>query len=80
MNTAQIYSIPIKSASGFGWKWRSAEGETVSRQWFIFYYDCLSDARRRGYHVELQRRHGPDSPGGELPPSARANIENHRLA
>ena len=80
MKIAEIYSIPIRSRSGFGWKWRSADGQVVSRDWFIYFYDCLSDARKRGYHVELKSRRVSDTPVVDNAESRRPGAANDRPA
>jgi hypothetical protein len=30
----------------------------------MLYYDCVADARKRGYEVELTRAQGVTAPGG----------------
>jgi hypothetical protein len=64
MKAAEIYSIPIATAPGFGWKWRSLDGKHVSRDSFLYYHDCLVSARKSGYHVELKCT-GDNRPGAE---------------
>jgi len=35
-----------------------------SKQAFSLYYDCVCDARKHGYQVDLQRAQGLTAPGG----------------
>jgi hypothetical protein len=67
---AEIYSIPIKTEPGFAWKWRSRDGTTVCAECFLYYHDCLVNARRKGYHVELKSPYGANRPGGEIQPAS----------
>lgn len=46
------------------WTWRCATENRTSRNTFTFYYDCVSDAREHGYHVELTQGCGAMAPGG----------------
>lgn len=54
----------------FLWKWRSKDGRAESRQAFVFFYDCMEDARRNGYGFEIQQAQGESAPkvnpGGSL--------------
>ena len=64
MKKAQVYTIPAGQASGYVWKWRSAEGNAGSSQSFELYYDCVCDARSHGYEVDLTYAVGATAPGG----------------
>lgn len=37
------------------WAWSSEGGERKSAELFPFFYDCVEDARRNGYYVDLER-------------------------
>ena len=41
---------------------RSKDGVAESRQAFVFFYDCMEDARRNGYKVEIQQAQGESAP------------------
>ena len=62
---AIAFSIPAAHRNGFVWRWRCLDGEDASEKAFEMYYDCLEDARRRGYHIEPARATGLTAPGGE---------------
>ena len=66
MKKAQICSIPSKTTQGYDWKWRAVTGKRESAKSFAFYFDCVSDARDRGYEVELTHAMGATAPGGVL--------------
>jgi hypothetical protein len=66
MNNVQVYSIEVAQAPGYAWKWRSAGGAIESAQRFVYYYDCVSDAREQGYTVDLVRARGSAAPSGKL--------------
>lgn len=53
MKTAQIFSISSAEAHGFRWAWRSSDASEQSRVDFIYFYECVEDARAAGYSVEL---------------------------
>lgn len=59
MKSAEIYSEPTANSNGYVWRWR---GQGVTSQCFNFYYECLDDARRNGYQVELERPRGDTAP------------------
>lgn len=47
---------PIKCSGPIGYKWRwikAAGGKVIekSEKPFDYYYDCLADAQKKGYHV-----------------------------
>ena len=64
MKTAIVSAMPAGEAAGFVWTWRCAADNAVSAKPFAFYFDCVSDARNRGYEVELARAGGTMSPTG----------------
>ena len=64
MKKAKIVSVPAPSDSGYVWKWQDCDGTTASAQTFDRYFDCVSDARNRGYDVELPQAAGDKAPGG----------------
>lgn len=68
MKPAIIFSIPLTTSPGYCWRWRSADGKTDSKEHFVYYYECLVDAKANGYSVQLVGAHGDTAPGrGSLP-------------
>jgi hypothetical protein len=65
MSKAVVFSVPASQANGYVWRWRSADSNVDSERAFSLYYDCVTDARERGYEVELARAIGITAPGGE---------------
>ena len=63
MKPAIIFSIPAKTSPGYCWRWRSADGKTDSKGAFVYYHDCLADARVHGHAVEPAVAHGDTAPG-----------------
>ena len=53
MKTAVIVSCPVSSAPGYAWKWRAVGGTQESASTFVYFYDCVQDARSAGYAVDL---------------------------
>ncbi|MDB5902400.1 MAG: hypothetical protein JWM26_1278 [Betaproteobacteria bacterium] len=53
MKTARLFSIQVPQSTAFVWKWRCSDGKAESKQSFDLYYDCVEDARKNGYSVEL---------------------------
>jgi diguanylate cyclase (GGDEF)-like protein len=51
--SAIIFSLPMSSASGLVWRWRSADHTKESEQSFGVYADCAADAKRNGYTSEI---------------------------
>jgi hypothetical protein len=64
MKNAEIFSVPSPDVNGYAWKWRCADSATESAQSFQLYFDCLTDAKRHGYKVELTSATGLTAPGG----------------
>lgn len=65
MKNATVFSIPLHNANGFSWRWRCVDGTYESNKVFLLYHDCLMDAQRRGYEVELTHAQGLTAPGGK---------------
>jgi len=53
MKPAVIFSVPLRMAEGCAWRWRSADHTQGSTQPFEVYADCVADAERNGYVVEV---------------------------
>ena len=62
MKPAIIYSVSDTTAIGYCWKWRAAGGEAASRSRFVYYFDCASDAKARGFAVQRTEARGATSP------------------
>ena len=60
MSFAEIFSERTTNEHGYVWRWR-ASGHPVS-QCFNFYYECLDDARRKGFSVQLESARGDSAP------------------
>jgi hypothetical protein len=60
---AQVIAVP-SHPNGYEWRWACTEGKTRSKGTFEFFYDCLEDAQRRGYEVEIVVVDGANAPGG----------------
>ena len=52
-SVAHISSVSAPNPYGYVWRWKSEDGAATSLRAFPFFYDCLSDARARGYEVKL---------------------------
>jgi hypothetical protein len=55
MRTVHIDYIPAATPQGYRWIWRSEHGAVESDRAFDLFYDCVADARKRGYDVQLGR-------------------------
>jgi len=64
MKTATISAKPARDGAAFAWTWRCAADRAVSKTSFDFYYDCLADARKHGYEVEIEQASGIMAPTG----------------
>lgn len=53
MRTAVIVSCPVRKAPGYVWKWHAEGGTRESSSTFVYFYDCVQDARAAGYAVDL---------------------------
>ena len=63
MKPALVFSIPSKTANGYCWRWRSLDGEAESAESFVYYFDCLADARANGYVAQPTQAQGTTAPG-----------------
>jgi hypothetical protein len=64
MKAATVTATPTGESSGFSWVWRCEADNVVRAGAFAFYYDCVADAQKHGYTVEVARAHGATAPGG----------------
>ena len=72
MKCAVLFSVPTKADVGYWWRWRSVDGEACSQKSFVYYYDCLADARAQGYEAQIEMAVGARSPGyGAVKPFRR---------
>ena len=66
--TAIVFSVLV-GTNAFAWKWRSSDSTEKSSASFALFFDCVQDARRAGYTVQLgdqaaeSRRDGSSSCG-----------------
>ena len=73
----KIVDVPAATDQGYRWRWRSADNKVRSSRAFDLFYECVEDARARGYEVELEAGQEPPGSGigfrasGSLPPSTR---------
>ena len=65
MKTAEIFSVTSRLPHGYGWKWRCHATKTESSETFGLFYECVQDARKHGYEVDLGR--AQDDPAGAAP-------------
>jgi hypothetical protein len=42
-----------KSAGAFAWQWHADDRTQRSSRPFHYFYDCVEDAQRHGFHVDL---------------------------
>ena len=55
MKLCEIYPVPAKGS--FAWKWRHelANGRViVSKNEYALYYECVSDALKKGYQPNIK--------------------------
>jgi hypothetical protein len=62
MRICRLYPVRAGGKHEFKWEWRSEHCDRRSRRKFDFFYDCMEDARRRGFRVILQQPIGETSP------------------
>jgi hypothetical protein len=63
MKPAVLFSIPATTSGAYCWSWRSADATGASTVQFPYYYECLADAKAKGYAVEIIATCGITSPG-----------------
>jgi hypothetical protein len=51
MKSAVLFSELMTAAPCYCWRWRSDDGKTKSTRSFVYYLQCLADARANGYDV-----------------------------
>jgi hypothetical protein len=51
--TAQIVPVSVQGSPDFRWEWRSQDGRDKSAASFVYYHECVEDARHAGFDVEL---------------------------
>ena len=72
MKKAEIYPIPAGHSPGYVWKWRCAIDKSHCKDAFLLYYDCVADAKKKGYEVEFTEARRLTSEGGNAPRYKRA--------
>ncbi|MEA3157987.1 MAG: hypothetical protein QOK44_5576 [Betaproteobacteria bacterium] len=55
MKAAVIFCVPMITANGFAWRWRSEDHTEDSTHPFAYHADCVTDAERNGYMVGMDR-------------------------
>ena len=55
LKRCEVYYVAAGQQLSWGWR---AEGRSCS-ELFGYYYNCVEDARRHGYHVELANKPSP---------------------
>jgi hypothetical protein len=63
MKVGIAFSVPVTTAPGFGWRWRSEDHTRESSKVFVFYADCVADAERHGYKIKPVFAQGLAAPG-----------------
>ena len=63
MRRCRIYPVHLPKAGDFEWEWRSQKCDGRSQKPFRYFHDCMEDARRSGFAVELQEPVGEGAPG-----------------
>jgi hypothetical protein len=62
--TVRIVDVPATTQQGYRWQWRAADRKVRSSRQFDLFYECVEDARARGYEVDLSAgRRGRTAPG-----------------
>ena len=62
----QFLAVQAETPPGFVWYWRMQRGaQTLTSEPFAFYFECIADARGKGYGGVLPA--GPKSPLQQLP-------------
>jgi hypothetical protein len=65
MKKARICSIAAATDAGYVWRWQDCSNLAVSASTYDMYFECVEDARKHGYSVELTYASGQNAPGGE---------------
>lgn len=52
MTSCVVYPVETGDCSGFHWRWRS--DHVRSEHEFTLFYDCVEDASRHGYQVNMR--------------------------
>ena len=63
MSMCQLFPVPHGNKSEFRWEWRANDNSQRSEQSFERYHDCMEDARRHGFEVQLSQPVGDTAPG-----------------
>jgi hypothetical protein len=50
---AHVFPVRTADAHCFAWRWRGSDGAREASSSFVYFYDCVEDARRAGYAVDL---------------------------
>lgn len=56
MKTADIFWVSVGGGDGqpkFAWKWRSEDKRKESASAFVYFYECVEDAKRNGYTPQI---------------------------
>ena len=67
MKKANVFSISSVLPRGYAWKWQCEADKKGCKDAFLLYDDCVSDAKKYGYEVDLSVRMVPPAPGGVQP-------------
>lgn len=66
---AVIFPVRASGPNKFRWRWRAAECKDESAGTFLYFYDCVEDARARGYRCTIKdTKLGPN--GGTARPGS----------
>ena len=63
MSLCQLFPVSSGDSKEFRWEWRANDNSRRSSQSFERFHDCMEDARRNGFEVELQQAVGETAPG-----------------
>lgn len=56
LRPCEIYPVRVQYGHGFLWEWLAMESDAHSNQPFDMFFDCLEDARTRGYEPHFLDR------------------------
>jgi hypothetical protein len=62
MRICRLHPVHLANPEEFKWEWRCEHCERRSSKSFDFFYDCMEDARRKGFRVVLQKPVGESAP------------------